>query len=91
MPPNAPTVRMQFETSQEKAAEIRRLTESCGFESQKELFNTAVTLLKWALRHAQDGHSVAAIDEAQGKYFQLEMPFLQHATESRKRLSAHGD
>ena len=73
------TLRMQFEVSQTKADEIRRLMREGGFETQKELFNNAVTLLRWALDHAKKGHSVSAIDRATEKEYELQMPFLAHA------------
>ena len=50
----------------------------CGFDTQKEFFNNAVTLLKWALQHAKNGHAIAAIDNKESRFFELQMPFLQH-------------
>lgn len=71
-------VRMQFEFSDERATEIGRLQQQCGFATRKDMFNTALTLLKWAARHAEQGHAVGAISETDKQYWQLEMAFLTH-------------
>ncbi len=70
--------RLQFELSREKLDDIERLRIECGFETKKDLFNNAVTLLSWAARHARDGHAIAAVDNGDKRYFELEMPFLLH-------------
>ena len=77
--------RMQFEFSERYYDEIRKLMESCGFETQKELFNNALTLMKWAVRHVSEGHTVAAVDPAQERYFELEMPFLALVRDQAER------
>jgi murein L,D-transpeptidase YcbB/YkuD len=80
--------RLQFELSAEKLDEIDRLRREGGFENRKDLLNNAVTLLKWAMKHAEEGHAVAAIDEKSTKYFELQMPFLSHvASNARNRGS----
>ena len=75
--------RLQFELSAEKLAEFERLRQEGGFESRKDLLNNAVTLLKWAMKHAQQEHVIAAVDEKSKKYFELQMPFLSHAASKR--------
>jgi len=78
--------RLQFELSPDKLHEIDRLRSEGGFENRKDLLNNAITLLKWAIKHAEEGHAVAAIDEKSDKYFELQMPFLAHvATNVRAR------
>jgi hypothetical protein len=71
--------RLQFELSQDKLEEFERLRMEGSFETRKELLNNALTLLGWAIRHAQVGHTIAAIDEKSGKSYELAMPFLTHA------------
>jgi hypothetical protein len=88
MPQGNPTSRLQFDLSREKLEEIERLRVEGGFDTKKDLFNNAVTLIKWAIRHASDGHAIAAIDEGSAKYFELQMPFLAHV--ASKRLKSHG-
>jgi hypothetical protein len=75
--------RLQFELSDEKLAEFEGLRKEGGFENRKDLLNNAVTLLKWAMRHAHAGHVVAAVDEKAEKYFELQMPFLSHVAPTR--------
>ena len=75
--------RLQFELTRDKLDEIERLRIDGGFDTRKDLLNNAMTLMKWALKHAEEGHAIAAIDG--GKYFELQMPFLTHAAEKRAK------
>lgn len=82
-----PVARLQFELSREKLEEFEQLRQAGGFETRKDLLNNAITLLKWAMKHAREGHVVAAVDERTQKYFELEMPFLSHVeSQSRSRV-----
>lgn len=81
-----PHGRLQFELSADKLSEIERMQNEGGFENRKDFFNNAITLMKWAIKHARDGHAIAAIDEKSEKYFELQMPFLSHvASTARSR------
>lgn len=71
------SVRIQFELSPEKAEEIDALMRETGVSTKKELFNNALTLLKWAVRETGRGHSIASVDEEHGKYRELQMPILE--------------
>jgi hypothetical protein len=73
-----PVTRIQFEADAEKMAEIEALMAGCGIETRKELFNNALTLLKWAIEHTRQGHTIAAIDEKNQVYRELQMPILDH-------------
>jgi hypothetical protein len=77
-------VRIQFELPKNKADELDRLMKETGVQTKKELFNNALTLLKWAVRETGHGNSIASIDEAHGKYRELQMPILS----SRSSYSA---
>jgi len=77
-PQGSSVARLQIELSRDKLDDIERLRIECGFDTKKDLFNNAVTLLKWAARHAKDGHAIAAVDNGEKRYFELEMPFLLH-------------
>lgn len=72
------TVRMQFDVPYEKVQEIEALIKVCGFETKKDLFNNAITLLKWVVRHSQKGNVIAAVNETQERYTELGMPFIEH-------------
>ena len=74
--------RLQFELSSQRLEEFERLVHEGGFESRKDLLNNALTLIKWAMTHAKNGHAIAAIDEKSQRSFELQMPFLSHVTAS---------
>ncbi len=76
-------VRIQFELAPEKAAEIEELMKETGVQTKKELFNNALTLLKWAIRETKRGNSIASVDEAHGKYRELQMPILSSGPSNR--------
>src|ERR1700684_169354 len=61
-------VRIQLELPEDKAEEIEGLMKEIGVQTKKELFNGALTLLKWAVRETKRGNSIASVDEAHGKY-----------------------
>ena len=72
-------VRIQFEMPEDKAKELDVLMSETGVQSKKELFNNALTLLKWAIKETKHGNSIASVDEKNGKYRELQMPILSHA------------
>ena len=72
-------VRIQFELTKEKADELDGLMKETGVQTKKELFNNALTILKWAVRETKKGNSIASVDEAHRKYRELQMPILSHA------------
>jgi hypothetical protein len=76
--PRGASVRLQFELWVGTYHELERLREEGGFKAKKDLLNNALTLLKWAMKHAEKGHVLAAVDRKSDKYFELQMPFLSH-------------
>jgi hypothetical protein len=79
------TIRMQFEVPAEKAKEIEALIRECGFESKKDFFNNAITLLKWVARHTRNGNIIASIDKGSERYTEFSMPFIEHIREQQYR------
>jgi hypothetical protein len=79
-------VRIQFELPKDKVAELEDLMKETGVQTKKELFNNALTLLKWAVREAGRGNSIASVDEARGKYRELHMPILSSGALERKAV-----
>lgn len=71
-------VRIQFELPKDKADELENLMKETGILTKKELFNNALTLLKWAVRETRRGNSIASVDEKHGKYRELQMPILSN-------------
>jgi len=74
--------RIQFEMP-DKAKELDALMDETGIQSKKELFNNALTLLKWAIKETRQGNSIASVDEKHGKYRELQMPILSHSAATR--------
>ena len=54
----------------------------CGLSTQKDLFNSALTLFEWAVGEVRQGRSVASIDEATQRYREIAMPALSNARRS---------
>jgi hypothetical protein len=69
-------VRLQLEVSERRQAELFELMKACDIDKQKDLFNTALTLLEWAVNERKKGRIIASLDEANMKYKELAMPAL---------------
>lgn len=80
--------RFQLEISEEGIEEIETLMEETGTPTKREFVNNALSLLKWAIRQRERGYSIAAVNEAEGVYRELEMPILDHAALKARRSSA---
>jgi hypothetical protein len=78
------TVRFQFELPAQRAKEIEELMKDCGVETKKELFNTALSLLTWAIREVKRGHTIASVDEENSKYRELRMPIFDAVQKERR-------
>jgi len=73
-------VRIQFEITRKKFAEIERVMRDCEIETRRDYFNNAITLLKWAVDESKKGHTIATVDEKNGKFRELQMPILSNAS-----------
>jgi hypothetical protein len=79
-------VRLQVEIDPENMEELEELQELGGLRTKKDLWNNAITLLKWAAREQARGASIFSINEEEGMYKELELPFLEtYATNVRRR------
>lgn len=81
-------VRLQLELPERRAAELRALMEECQISTQKELFNTALTMFEWAVGERRKGRAIASIDERSMKYKELAMPALS-AVQSEAPAEQH--
>jgi hypothetical protein len=77
-------IRFQFEIDQEHMNELESLMKLGGLKTKKELLNNALTLLRWAVKQTGRGSTIAAIDERDGVYKELSMPFLDAIAASGK-------
>jgi len=80
-------VRFQFELPPQRAKEIDELMKDCGVETKKELFNNALSLLKWAIRETKKGNVIASVDEENGNYRELQMPIFETVRPHRERVA----
>lgn len=72
------TVRLQFEIPEDRLQSLDELMEEAGIKTRTELFNNAMTLLRWAVRHRKEGHSIASINHEDKSITELEMPIFQN-------------
>ena len=86
-------MKIQFEISKDAEQALQSLKRSTGIDTDKRLFNNALSLLDWAVQQVQKGYIVAAVDEAAMEYRGLRMPALEHAAgaESPRNPSASSD
>jgi hypothetical protein len=75
------TYRIQIDLSEDRYKEIESLIEECGFSTKKDFFDNAITLLKWTVKQARRGLSIASVNEREKKYTELQMPFLERVQE----------
>lgn len=71
------SIRTQLEMSREKVAELEAMMTETELKTKKELFNYALTLLKWAIKERREGRIIASIDEPANKIKELDMPILE--------------
>lgn len=72
------TVKVQLVIDRAELEELDRLQEVCRLKTRVDLFNTALTLLKWAVRHRAKGCVIAALDETHKLLKELSMPCLDY-------------
>src|SRR3712207_1548361 len=80
-------IRLQVEIEPEHMEELEELQVLGGLRTKKDLWNNAITLLKWAAREEARGASICSINEEEGTFKELELPFLQtYASNVRRKL-----
>lgn len=72
-------IRTQFEISQEKLRDLEALMADTKTATKKDLINSALTLLEWAVQERRRGRIIASMDEETGKYKELVMAPLMAA------------
>lgn len=82
--------RFQFDVTVDRAEDVRDLLDATGSESNKELFNNALTLLEWAVSETQKGNTIASVDEDNERYRELHMPILNAARKISQRREGPG-
>ena len=69
---------MILELSPEHEALIDRLQETCNLKTSKDVIENALILFGWAVNEATNGLAIAAIDEEQKVYRELQIPALRN-------------
>jgi hypothetical protein len=71
---------LQFEISDEEVTKLNELMQQTDIESYRELFNASLTLFKWAREQVALGKVIAAVDETEQKYTEIQMDALRNLT-----------
>ena len=72
--------RFQFDVQDGRAEEVKALMRDIGAESNRELFNNALTLLEWAVAEVRNGNKIASVNDGKKVYRELQMPALNYAS-----------
>lgn len=78
-------MRIQLELPETQVQELKKLMEEAGFETYKDAFNNALTLLEWVLNEVKTGKVIAAVDEQSEKYRVLVMPALERVAKAARK------
>jgi metal-responsive CopG/Arc/MetJ family transcriptional regulator len=70
------TRRIQLEFSKDMMGEFDNMMKETNSSTRKELFNNALSLLKWAIKEKKAGMAIASVNEKDGKYKEVVMPIL---------------
>lgn len=69
-------VRLQLDINERQLKELESLMQECDIRTKKDLFNNAITLLKWAVNKRKSGYQIVAVNSDTDNYIELEMPAL---------------
>lgn len=81
-------MRLNFEFSEQRVGDIRKLLKETDTETMKDLVNNAFTILEWAVDETKAGNEIAAINEDEKVYRVLVTPILQRVSKALKATSA---
>lgn len=88
-PDDTSFVRIQFDLPKKVVSELDDIGKTAGISTRKELFNNALTLLRWAIKQREQGKRIF-VASADGKVErELSMPILDDIV-PRVPLSANG-
>jgi len=73
-------MRVQFDIPKDKVKFIDDMADNTSSGTRKEVINSALALLEWAIRERQSGHIIASVDEENKKYKELYMPILSNVS-----------
>ncbi len=80
-------MRLNFEFSEQRVGDLKRLIDETGTDTMKDLVNNAFTILEWAVDETKAGNEIAAVNESEQVYRVLITPILQRVAKSRARAA----
>ncbi len=69
-------MRINFEFSEQQVKALKELQQKTGSSSMKEMFNSAMSLLEWAVDETAKGNEIASMSADREEYRVLVMPIL---------------
>jgi Arc/MetJ family transcription regulator len=79
--------RLQLDLSDTDDELISRLIDICDLSTKKDVVQNALMMLGWAATEVQHGRGIAAVDEANKVYKELQTPALLGARHWRERVA----
>jgi len=84
-------MRLNFEFSESQVKDLKALQEKTGTDTMKDLFNSALSMLEWAVDETINGNEIAAVNAEHKQYRVLITPVLQRVAKlQRQRNVAAG-
>jgi hypothetical protein len=84
-------MRINFEFTEEQVKALKTLQIKTGSSSMKEMFNSAMSLLEWAVNETAKGNEIAAISADRAEYRVLVMPILSKVLGGQGALQADSE
>jgi len=77
-------MRINFEFTKDQVKELKALQEKTGSSSMKDMFNSAMSMLEWAVDETIEGNKIASVESDGQSYRVVVMPILQKAAKHRQ-------
>jgi hypothetical protein len=81
-------MRLNFEFSEQRVGDLKRLLDETDTDTMKDLVNNAFTILEWAVDETKAGNEIAAVNQNQEVYRVLITPILQNVTRTMRASAA---
>lgn len=81
-------MRIQIDFPPEKVKELKALMSKGEMKTYNEVFDNALTLMKWTIQEAEKGRAIGSLDERDDRFKELAMPFLEIAASKRRSGSS---
>jgi hypothetical protein len=83
-------MRLNFEFSEQRVGDLKRLLDETDTDTMKDLVNNAFTILEWAVDETKAGNEIAAVNESDQVYRVLITPILQRAAKTFRTSATAG-